>query len=86
MVRIERLTFRSGWNKFFYVTENESVDLSVLVHKYSPEERRTDEALKRLEPGIYVFRVYFNLGKYVFIFFENGNRMLVTIVTVTENG
>lgn len=86
MIRIERLTFRNGWNKFFYVTENENVNLSVSVHVYSPVIRRTDYVLKQVEPGVFMFDVYFELGKYVFIFFENGSRVLVTIVTVTKNG
>lgn len=81
MVKIEKLNYGRGWQRIFYVAEQEGASLS--VHCHSPEGTKTNESLILLEAEIYYFKFYFgNLGKYIFIFFENDMPQLIAIITV----
>lgn len=87
MIRVERLSFHRGWNILFYVSKNEDSITPVEVHFYSPSSGRKDCTIKALEPGVYSFRINFrDLGKYVFVFLEDGKKTLINIITTIRNG
>lgn len=84
-MRVERFTFRLGWNILFYVSKDENAVASVEVHIYTPFSGRRDEVIKPLEPGLYSLRIHFrDPGKYVLIFFEDGQKVLINIITVDK--
>lgn len=87
-MRFERVNYGQGWQRLFYVSETEN-NISVKVHKYSPDDGKRTETLKLLEPGVYIFDFYFKVtGKYVFILFEQPEgsaewiRELIIVVTI----
>lgn len=70
---IERLSYKKGWQRLFYITESgEAVNPPPSVHCHSPRKTNTNlDELKLLEIGVYYFDFYFKYsGEYVFIFFE----------------
>ena len=82
MVKVERLNYKHGWQRLFYIVIGKESNIPS-VHCYAPEGTKTEPKLKLFEAGVYYFKYYFgNSGAYVFIFFESGKKELIMIITV----
>lgn len=71
----------------FFVSESEDDENppEVTVHCHTTQDGRKDYTLRLLEPGVYYFNFLFKYpGKYIFVFFENGIRKLITIISVVK--
>lgn len=87
-VKTERLNYKKGWQRLFYITENgEAINPPPSVHCYSPRKIRiVYNSLKSFEIGVYYFDFYFKyFGEYVFIYFEKKKNKweATTIVIIT---
>ncbi len=82
-MKVEQARYEATGNqRLFYVTEKDVYPL-VIAHLYTPASGKVDVEFRHLENGVYdLDYVFKNLGKYIFIIFENDVKTLILIVTI----
>ena len=82
-MKVEQATYKLGVQRLFYVATNSPPKVnSVTAIVYTAQRGRKEVEFRYLEFEIYdLWFTFYDKGKYIFIIFEDGLRVVTLIVT-----